>query len=201
MGALVESGLAYLRAPDVDAAGYFQARMGIWNRGEYAGYPDNPPLQLKWFLDQAAIVRRAQIAAGAPDPVLDERRWGNWIADVLVPAENFRFRYQLRLAEARTLVGAPCTPPAAGQPPLPAPVPSSPSSVDRTAPALRVSGARRQRGAGQRDRPGRGLRRRAVRDLRGGDDRAAATAAGAGDHAAPARPAGRRHRSAALRSR
>jgi hypothetical protein len=142
MGALVESGLTNLRGGDRDTAGYFQTRMGIWNLGEYAGFPDSPPLQLKWFLDQAAIVRRTHIAAGKPDPAVDPNHWGDWIADVLQPAEHFRGRYQLRLDEARTLVDVPCTPPAAGEPPLPA---SSPSSTDRTAPALRLSGARRQR--------------------------------------------------------
>jgi hypothetical protein len=71
--------------------------------------------------------------------------WGNWIADVLVPAEQYRGRYQLRLGEARALIGPPCpedAPPGGAQP---APTPSgAPSSVDTTAPLARLSGPREQ---------------------------------------------------------
>jgi len=73
MGALVESGVHNLRIPDADTAGYFQMRMSIWNGGEYAGFTDHPELQLAWFTDQAAIIRKAQIAAGGPDPAAAER--------------------------------------------------------------------------------------------------------------------------------
>ncbi len=43
MAALVDSGLRN-RAPgsEADSAGFFQMRTGIWNRGEYAGYPSQP---------------------------------------------------------------------------------------------------------------------------------------------------------------
>jgi hypothetical protein len=147
MGALVESGLRNLHQGDIDSVGYFGMRVEIWNRGEYAGYPDNPSLQLKWFVDQAAVARKRRLAAGGPDPVADERQWGEWIADIVAAPENYRGRYQLRLGEARTLIGAPCTPPAAGAPPVPppwAPAPALPA-LDTTAPVLRLSGARRQR--------------------------------------------------------
>jgi hypothetical protein len=148
MGALVESGLTNLHIGDVDSVGYFGMRLGIWNRGEYAGYPENPPLQLKWFLDHAAAVRKKRLAAGATDPAADEQQWGAWIADVVVAPENLRGRYQLRLGEARTLVDEPCLPPPVPGQPLPPPAPSGPSSppaADTTAPLLRLSGARRQR--------------------------------------------------------
>jgi hypothetical protein len=151
MGALVESGLRNLRLGDVDSVGYFGMRVGVWNRGEYAGYPDNPSLQLKWFVDQAAVARKRRLAAGGADPVADERQWGDWTADVVVAAENLRGRYQLRLDEARTLIGPPCAPPAAGQPPLPPPWPPAPTpptpppAADTTAPVLRLAAARRQR--------------------------------------------------------
>jgi hypothetical protein len=151
MAALVESGLANLHQADVDSVGYFQMRVGIWNRGEYAGYPDSPPLQLKWFVDQAAAVRKQRLAAGAPEPSTDVAHWGDWIADAVLAPESFRGRYQLRIDEARALVGEPCTPPAAGAPPLPPPWPGAPSSpssppaVDTTPPALRLVWASRQR--------------------------------------------------------
>jgi hypothetical protein len=101
MGALVESSLANLKTGDADAKGYFQMRESVWS-GTYPGFPDNPELQLDWFLDQAAAVRTA--------PYPDETMWGEWAADVLLPAEQYRYRYQLRLDEARLLIG-PCAPP------------------------------------------------------------------------------------------
>jgi len=143
MGALVASGLENLRGGHGDAVGFFGMRLGIWNKGRYAGYPDNPQLQLQWFVDVATQVRQTRLAAGEPDPAIDEHRWGDWIADVLRPAEQARGRYQLRLAEARSLVGAPCTPPAAGEPPIAPPL--TRPAADSTAPALQLSGQRRQR--------------------------------------------------------
>src|SRR5918996_267785 len=47
----------------------------------------------------AAKARR--IADGLP---IDERFYGEWVADVQRPPEELRFRYQLRLAEARDLL-------------------------------------------------------------------------------------------------
>ena len=49
---------------DADSVGFFQMRMSIWNQGEYAGYPSNPGLQAKWFIDTALAVKRQRIAAG-----------------------------------------------------------------------------------------------------------------------------------------
>lgn len=164
MGALVESGLANLAAGGGDGAGYFQMRTSIWDTGDYAGFPDRPELQLRWFADQATAIRSARIARGEPDPAADERTWGEWIADVLRPAAESRGRYQLRLAEARALAGPPCVepappvpvPPAPGPPAPPAadtatpagpaPPPSVPApAADTTGPAVRLTGAVRQR--------------------------------------------------------
>jgi hypothetical protein len=153
MGAIVESGLHNLTIPDADSVGYFQTRASIWNRGEYAGFPEHPELQLKWFTDQAAIIRRAQLAAGGPDPATAENTWGSWIADVLRPAEQFRGRYQLRLGEARALIGAACIPDATGAPTAPpgtppapgAPPPPPPRAADTVAPLVELTGQRRQR--------------------------------------------------------
>ena len=58
---------ADLNYGDADAVGYFEMRESIWNRGPYAGFPENPELQIKWFIDQASAVRAARIAAGDAD--------------------------------------------------------------------------------------------------------------------------------------
>jgi hypothetical protein len=77
-------------------------RVGIWNKGEYAGYPEKPELQAKWFIDQALAVKKQRLAAGKS--VTDPSQFGEWIADVERPAAQFRGRYQLRLGEARKLL-------------------------------------------------------------------------------------------------
>ncbi len=105
MAALVESGVRNLNFGDADSVGFFQMRLSIWNQGAYAGYPQNPELQVKWFIDHAVAHKRAQIAAGDRDFGKDPATWGEWIADVERPAEQYRGRYQLRLAEARKLLG------------------------------------------------------------------------------------------------
>jgi putative modified peptide len=102
MAGLVESGLRNLGGGDADSVGFFQMRVGIWNNGDYAGYPDKAELQLKWFLDQAAAVKQQRVAAGKP--VNDPGSYGDWIADVERPAAQYRGRYQLRLEEARGLL-------------------------------------------------------------------------------------------------
>jgi hypothetical protein len=104
MAALVESGVRNLNYGDADSVGFFQMRLGIWNQGEYAGYPENPGLQAKWFIDTALAVKRQRIAAGDAGFGKDPGKWGEWIADVERPAEQYRGRYQLRLAEARRLL-------------------------------------------------------------------------------------------------
>jgi cell wall-associated NlpC family hydrolase len=104
MAGLVESGLRNVRYGDADSVGFFQMRVGIWNKGDYAGYPDQAELQLKWFLDQAAAVKEQRIASGKP--VDDPGSYGDWIADVERPAAQYRGRYQLRLEEARGLLKA-----------------------------------------------------------------------------------------------
>jgi cell wall-associated NlpC family hydrolase len=102
MASLVESGLANLSGGDADSVGFFQMRLSVWNGGPYAGYPDNPDLQLKWFLDQAESIKQARLSHG--ESVTDPNQYGDWIADVERPAEQFRYRYQLRLSEARGLL-------------------------------------------------------------------------------------------------
>lgn len=106
MAALVESGLANLSYGDKDSVGFFQMRESFWNQGEYAGYPDNAELQLDWFVDHALAERSRRLAKGL---AITELEFGEWIADVERPAAQYRGRYQLRLEEARGLIGPFCT--------------------------------------------------------------------------------------------
>jgi hypothetical protein len=104
MASLVESGVKNLNYGDADSVGFFQMCVGIWNQGEYAGYPERPELQAKWFIDTALALKKKRIAGGDVDFGKDPSKWGEWIADVERPAEQYRGRYQLRLDEARTLL-------------------------------------------------------------------------------------------------
>lgn len=124
IGALAESELQNLPEGDGDSVGFFQMRTSIWDQGQYAGFPANPDLQLKWFVDQS-------LARDFPYPT-DPTRWGEWAADVLRPPAQYRYRYQLRLDEARALIGA-----CAGATP-------TPPAVDTAAPVVRVLAKRAQ---------------------------------------------------------
>jgi hypothetical protein len=108
MAALVESGVANLKYGDADSLGYFQMRTSIWNKGAYAGYPDNPNLQIKWFVDQAVAVESDRSRRGLASRLDDSTQRGAWIADIERPAQQYRGRYQPRLAEARSLIGDAC---------------------------------------------------------------------------------------------
>ena len=109
MAALETSGLRNLAGGDRDDAGFFGMRLSVWNTGKYAGYPTNPELQLTWFIDQALTIWASRVAAGDLTYGNDAQRWGDWVADVERPAQQFRGRYQLRLDEARGLLGASCS--------------------------------------------------------------------------------------------
>jgi hypothetical protein len=118
MGALVESELTNLNTADQDAAGYFGMRKSVWDQGEYAGFPTQPELQLKWFVHQSLAVNERRAANGQPPYGPDSAQWGQWAADVLLPAEQYRGRYQLRLDDARALLGPACGPQGMGPMPL-----------------------------------------------------------------------------------
>ena len=98
MAALVESNLTNVDFGDADSLGYFQMRVSFWDQGEYAGFADDPDKQIDWFLDQAEAVKAQRVSRG--QSVSDPSQFGEWIADVERPAEQFRGRYQLRLEEA-----------------------------------------------------------------------------------------------------
>src|SRR6185503_9595803 len=96
---------------DADSVGFFQMRVGIWNQGAYAGYPEKPELQVKGFLDQAEAVKRQRLVAGKS--ITDPNQFGEWIADVERPAAQFRGRYQTKLEEANGLLASAPQQPAA----------------------------------------------------------------------------------------
>ena len=104
MAALVESGVRNLDYGDADSMGFFQMRKSIWDRGATAGFATNPGIQAKWFVDTALAVKRQRIAAGDADFGSDPSKWGEWIADVERPAEQYRGRYQPMLGKARDLL-------------------------------------------------------------------------------------------------
>ena len=156
MASLVESGVKNLNYGDADSVGFFQMRVGIWNKGAYAGFPEKPELQVKWFLDQAEAVKKQRIARG--QSVTDPKEFGNWIADIERPAEQYRGRYALRLGEANGLLGHAADAPAA------APVAQAPAAaaVDAAA-AAAPSGGRRRGGSRARGaRRGREVQGQAV---------------------------------------
>jgi hypothetical protein len=104
MAALVESRLSNIDFGDADSIGYFQMRTSIWDQGEYAGYGQDPEKQIKWFLDHAVHEKEKRLADGYTNFLEDDSRWGDWVADVERPAEQYRGRYQERLEEARALL-------------------------------------------------------------------------------------------------
>jgi cell wall-associated NlpC family hydrolase len=128
MAALTESGLRNVPYGTSDSVGFFQMRLGIWNHGEYAGYLQNPELQLEWFI-QHALAAREQDPALAASP----STWGEWIANVEQPAEQYRYRYQLQLDAAQQLLAG------AGQTPV-APAPAETAGQEALAVAMRYIG-------------------------------------------------------------
>jgi hypothetical protein len=109
MAGIAESGLRNLRGDSF--SGFFGMHESL-NAGEYRGFPRNPDLQLRWFLDTAGLVRQRRVAEGRPDPARDPASYGSWIADVERPAPENRSGYQPHLDEARTLIAGKCAAPA-----------------------------------------------------------------------------------------
>jgi cell wall-associated NlpC family hydrolase len=104
MAALVESTLHNIQGGDRDSVGFFQMRLGIWNTGPYRGYPSNPDLQVKWFIDQALAVKQQRLGRGESGFLDNPKKWGEWVADVERPQENLRYKYQDQLEQARRLL-------------------------------------------------------------------------------------------------
>ena len=133
MASLVESGMKNLNFGDADSVGFFQMRVGIWNQGAYAGYPEKPELQVKWFLDQAEAVKRQRLVSGKS--ITDPNQFGDWIADVERPAAQYRGRYQTKLEEANGLLQSSAPPAAAAAAPVAA-VPIDPAAAAASAAAV-----------------------------------------------------------------
>ena len=108
MAAIAESGLKNLSGPSY--SGFFGMHESL-NSGDYRGFRRNPDLQLRWFLDTAALVRQRRVAVGRPDPAGDPSSFGGWIADVERPAPQNRSGYQPYLGEARDLIAGKCAAP------------------------------------------------------------------------------------------
>ena len=55
-------------------------RVGIWDNGPYAGFPQHPDLQLQWFVDQTLLIEQQRLAQGTSlDELLnDDRGYGEW---------------------------------------------------------------------------------------------------------------------------
>jgi cell wall-associated NlpC family hydrolase len=102
MAALTESNMKNLNYGDADSVGFFQMRSSVWDNGRYAGYADKPELQVRWFLDKALEVKQQRVAQGKS--VDDPGQYGDWIADVERPAEQYRGRYQGNYDAAHALV-------------------------------------------------------------------------------------------------
>lgn len=105
MAALVESGLKNDPYGDRDSLGFFQMRTSIWDEGPYKGFAHDPDLQLKWFIDQAVALKQRRISEGYAGYGSDPSKWGDWVADIERPAEQYRGRYQLQLGTAQGLLG------------------------------------------------------------------------------------------------
>jgi hypothetical protein len=127
MAGIAESGLRNLKGESYQ--GFFGMHESL-NAGEYRGFPGNPDLQVRWFLDTAALVRQRRVAEGRADPAKDPAAYGSWIADVERPAPENRSGYQPHLDEARALIAGKCAPP---------------THADATAPRLDARIARTQR--------------------------------------------------------
>ena len=106
MAALVESGMKNVPSGDADSVGFFQMRVATWSEGPYAGYPDRPELQMKWFIDQAVSVRNAALAHGQRGFAESPQEFGRWIDTALKSSDTNRTNYQRELAEARALIAA-----------------------------------------------------------------------------------------------
>jgi hypothetical protein len=108
MAAIAESGLRNLKGDSYQ--GFFGMHESL-NAGDYRGFPSNPDLQVRWFLDTAGLVRQRRVAEGRADPAKDPASYGSWIADVERPAPENRSGYQPHLDEARALIAGKCAPP------------------------------------------------------------------------------------------
>ena len=98
MAALVESGMRNLSGGDADSVGFFQMRVGHLEQRRVRGLR-RPARAAARLVPRPREGRRAQRVGARPAGRRPDR-YGEWIADVERPAEQYRGRYQLRLDEA-----------------------------------------------------------------------------------------------------
>src|SRR5262249_30844567 len=89
---------------DADSLGFFQMRTSVWS-GQFPDFQHHPEQQLKWFINEALSVKNQRLARGEVAFQHDPNQFGDWIADIERPAEQYRGRYQLRLDQATSLLG------------------------------------------------------------------------------------------------
>ena len=94
MAALTESSMTNNPGGDRDSKGYFQMRAGIWDKGPYLGYFEDPNLQMLWFNTQAN-----KLEGGVPQ---NEAEYGAFIQRIERSA--YPDRYQKNLVAAKALL-------------------------------------------------------------------------------------------------
>ena len=104
MAALVESGLTQPRLRGrATRSGFFQMRVGHLEPGRRT--PATPSGRSSSSTGSSTRPRRSSSSASrAGCRSTTRKQYGEWIADVERPAEQYRGRYQLRLSEARELL-------------------------------------------------------------------------------------------------
>ena len=105
MAALVESGVRNLDFGDADSVGFFQMRVGDLEQGRVRRLSRQPRAAGEVVHRHTRSRTRSSSSRAATRTSARTRAtWGEWIADVERPAEQYRGRYQLRLEEARRLL-------------------------------------------------------------------------------------------------
>jgi hypothetical protein len=108
MASLVESELRNLQTAEARSLGYFQMLVSAWDKGDYAGFSQQPELQVKWFIDTAVALKQGATVRQNPTSL------GTWIAEVERLAHPDAIErhtvadYQATLSEARHLLRMGC---------------------------------------------------------------------------------------------
>ena len=158
MAALVESGVKNLDYGDADFVGYFQMRSSDLEQGRLRGLPREARAAGEVVPRPGrAGQEAARLAAGRP--ITDPNQFGEWIADVERPAEQYRGRYGMRLAEANGLLGQASAAPAPAAAAAAAPTPGAPVAAAAAVAPPEPKAGRVGRVPGRRRRTPRARRR------------------------------------------
>ena len=96
-------GVKNLNFGDADSVGFFQMRVSDLEPGRVRGLPREAGAPGE-VVPRPGRARSRSSASRAASPSDDPSQFGEWIADVERPAEQYRGRYQLRLDEAKGLL-------------------------------------------------------------------------------------------------